>query len=380
MDRYEAIHGQDVSSFDLTSTHRLPTVSAAQALEDLKSDPRRFLSTGLDGLDSAVNDVSTADPDLGGIEKGQVVEVWGPPGSGKTAFAMQLAANTLRDGSKVVWVASQTASTDNVTEDQLNNLLHFVTPSLAHLIGLICKPTTSSIPADTSLVVIDNLSGLVNQTFPKNLETRQPPKGRGPSARRLQVLQFLISALQKLSATRDLVIVVLSQCATRMQLERGATLIPAINAGSWEQGIATRLVLFRDWVMRGDAVHDMHLVGIQKHHGKVDSGGIGPVFAFDIQTDGLIDAELHGTQPSLTLSATPHQKRKLDQTGFEIPDSEGEDYGWEDEDTTEMPSMPPQWQGSEDLLVGQIDDDANRVDEDAEGHLAQSTDEDNEST
>ncbi|KAI1345026.1 hypothetical protein F5Y15DRAFT_364562 [Xylariaceae sp. FL0016] len=108
MEKYHAIHGKDISSFDLISTHRLPTVSAAQALDDLKSDPRRFVSTGLKALDKALNNGAASDgdstPSPGGIEKGQIVEVWGPPGSGKTAFAMQAAANTLRDGRKVVWV------------------------------------------------------------------------------------------------------------------------------------------------------------------------------------------------------------------------------------------------------------------------------------
>jgi hypothetical protein len=53
----------------------------------------------------------------------------------------------------------------------------------------------------------------------------------------------------------------------------------------------------------------------------------------------------------------------------EIPDSEetDEDYGWQDEDDAAMPGMPPQWQGSEDLLLGHVEnavedggDDVNR--------------------
>lgn len=49
----------------------------------------------------------------------------------------------------------------------------------------------------------------------------------------------------------------------------------------------------------------------------------------------------------------PHQKRKLGQTSFEVPDSEDEDYGWADEDEASMPAPPPQWQGSEDVILGQ---------------------------
>ena len=48
------------------------------------------------------------------------------------------------------------------------------------------------------------------------------------------------------------------------------------------------------------------------------------------------------------------QKRKLAETDLEIPDSEGEDdedYGWAEDDEDDVPAMPPQWQGSEDILV-----------------------------
>ncbi|KAJ8120763.1 hypothetical protein ONZ43_g2614 [Nemania bipapillata] len=251
METYESIHGKDVSSFDFSSTHRLPTVSAAQALDELKTDPRQFIPTGLDALDQALAEVSGVSFEDGdgsqrcrGIQKGQVVEIWGPPASGKTTLAMQMAASTLRDSRGVVWVGSNAV------------------------------------------------------------------------ARRLQILQYLVSALQKLSATRDILIVLLSQCATRMQADRGAALTPAISASNWEQGIATRLVLFQDWT--------------------------------------VVSSELR----SVRLVANPrHQKRKFTETDFEIADSEEEDYGWEDEDEAQMPNMPPQWQGSEDLLLGRVEEE-----------------------
>lgn len=58
------------------------------------------------------------------------------------------------------------------------------------------------------------------------------------------------------------------------------------------------------------------------------------------------------SQPSVTFSSTPAHKRKLDETGFEIPDSDDE-FGWGDDDEGALPGMPPQWQGSEDILLGQ---------------------------
>jgi hypothetical protein len=68
------------------------------------------------------------------------------------------------------------ADTQDV-HNPMSNLVHYFTPTLAHLIGLICKPEASSIPTSTSLLVIDGLSGLVNHAFPKNLEPRQVSKG-----------------------------------------------------------------------------------------------------------------------------------------------------------------------------------------------------------
>lgn len=65
---------------------------------------------------------------------------------------------------------------ENLEALNADNLLHFTTPSIAHLIGLLCKPSTSSIPPGTCLIVIDSLSALFNHAFPKNLEPRQPSK------------------------------------------------------------------------------------------------------------------------------------------------------------------------------------------------------------
>ena len=71
-----------------------------------------------------------------------------------------------------------------------------------------------------------------------------------------------------------------------------------------------------------------------------------------------------------------HHKRKLGQTDLEVPDSEDdEDYGWADDDETALPAPPPQWQGSEDILLGtelaQDDDGGN---EDAESASTHSSD------
>ena len=113
------------------------------------------------------------------------------------------------------------------------------------------------------------------------------------SARRLQVLQYIIGALQKLAATRDIAIVVLTQCATKvMQVERGATLVPAINASVWEQGVSTRLVLYRNLAFSDAKVQGLRLVGVQKLNGKTSEAPVDTICAFDIEEVYLLPTQL----------------------------------------------------------------------------------------
>jgi len=69
---------------------RLPTLSAAQALEELSDGPPRCIPTGVKSLDALLGTGHCVkiptQPSQGGIQKGQVTELWGPPGAGKTAF------------------------------------------------------------------------------------------------------------------------------------------------------------------------------------------------------------------------------------------------------------------------------------------------------
>jgi len=69
---------------------RLPTLSASKALENLTSAPKQVISTGLRNLDAVLQDLelgSSNDAAPGGLTRGRVTEIYGPPGVGKTAFA-----------------------------------------------------------------------------------------------------------------------------------------------------------------------------------------------------------------------------------------------------------------------------------------------------
>jgi len=68
---------------------RLPTVSASQALSQLKARGPRAISTGLPQLDALLvgcaNNHNGANMS-GGLIRGKVTEIYGPPGAGKTTF------------------------------------------------------------------------------------------------------------------------------------------------------------------------------------------------------------------------------------------------------------------------------------------------------
>jgi hypothetical protein len=171
-----------------------------------------------------------------------------------------------------------------------------------------------------------------------------------------------------------------------MRSQREAVLTPAINATIWEQGVSTRIALFRDWTWQGNKSASVFLAGVQKLDGKASQDVIEHVSAFHV---GAVSGRKPAVLPTCVAdhikykngiasvcyevgdrptAMTQHQhKRKLGQTDFEIPDSDDEDYGWGDEDDATLPPQPSQWQGSEDLILGQDvghSDDENEAEED----------------
>lgn len=382
---YHSIHGSDIASFDISNTHRLPTISASQALEDLEDKGSNCISTGIKALDKilAPSSVSSqrygsAVAQSGGIKRGQVTEIWGPPGSGRTALGTQLAANALANDGGVVWIDCFHKTPDSRLSAALENIqlskegsagarasaeeasngdrfTRYLCFTLPHFLALLSRPSSTTVPAGTSLIVINCVSALINAALPRSHVVKQKtkqPQGPNASTKRMQALQTIISLLNKLAATRNCAVVILSQCATKMQSEHGATLVPALNATVWEQGISTRIVLFRNWSWEGRTPHSVFLAGVQIVDGHTVMDMVDNASAFTVELTGVRDVEYEAGHP-MEMAAAAQQKRKIGQTELEVPDSEDEDYGWADEDEASLPAPPPQWQGSEDIILGQ---------------------------
>jgi len=66
-----------------------------EKLSRMEEFPAGPFASGFDALDSALH---------GGFPRGRIVEIFGPPASGKTTFALQIASNLQRTGNTAVWV------------------------------------------------------------------------------------------------------------------------------------------------------------------------------------------------------------------------------------------------------------------------------------
>ncbi|KKF93569.1 hypothetical protein CFO_g4086 [Ceratocystis platani] len=155
-----------------------------------------------------------------------------------------------------------------------------------------------------------------------------------------------------------------------MESGRAASLVPAINGTVWEQAIATRLVLFKDWIWRGrdsevtpirhDSFQEVVFVGVQKLQGKTCVYAMEHMVGFRIESAGLVSVKDIRRNIGGPFAERHGPKRNVSEAGLEIPDSDDEEdeYGWDDRYNNQVP-RPSQWQGSEDLIL-----DANRHDED----------------
>ncbi|POS85432.1 hypothetical protein EPUL_001850 [Erysiphe pulchra] len=384
----------------------MPTISAAQALRDLTSSPARCISTGIHELDMAIQNKNPSDDKFGfgGISRGQVTEIHGPPGVGKTALAVQLAASVLYSGEEVVWIDAShkisgarlaqtlklfkplnTASPPSSPslDSLLSRFTQFSTPTLAHLMAILSILISGHLPQNTGLLVIDSLSALTTIMFSRDLDALSNFRKSGPSktsGSKFPILQKLISSMQKLAATRNISVVVTLQCSTKINHGLDAILVPAINISTWEQGLGCRLVLFRNWGWNWNCDYGNYISGFRfakviKAMGAIMSDDKENVVGLRILESGLISYIQPNLVPQNTTvgissksksNVSIPQKRKLLSSEIEIvsSDNDEENYGWRNEDENELPPPPPQWQGSEDLLVGVRAEDE---DEDEDG-------------
>ncbi|KAI9722512.1 MAG: hypothetical protein M1828_004759 [Chrysothrix sp. TS-e1954] len=292
-----------------SSSHRLPTLSATQALTSTDdtsnhdSDPIPLNLPTLDALLSSSSSTSffsshiPPNKQTHGLPRGQLTELHGPPGSGKTTLALVAAAGALRRGAGVIWIdcksrlpvtrlASMLAAglgqsgredkeaeeVDEKVKELLNRLTHFHAATIPHLIALLTprSPTTTTtnnnptqrtpplltIPSTPppSLIILDHLPLLLQTSYPPSLSTTSRSN---PPTRRTTTLHHLAHLLTSLSLTTTAAILLTSHTITRIRPNRPATLHPALGGSEgrerqiWEDAVGARVCLFRDWGVCG---------------------------------------------------------------------------------------------------------------------------------
>jgi hypothetical protein len=187
-------------------------------------------------------------------------------------------------------------------DDMRSHFHHYTIPTLAHLLALFMHPPSSFPPPNTSLIIIDSISTLFDNAYPRNADDRaaknRNDQARWAAGRKFAVMNELISMLTKLAAMHDIALLITSQTITRIRAGSRALLVPAISGAEWENGISTRLVLFRDWVpgqgkwTKADAarMQKTRFAGVLKANGAglADDGGVGSIVPFAIEEVSLI--------------------------------------------------------------------------------------------
>ncbi|KAI9714637.1 MAG: hypothetical protein M1812_006302 [Candelaria pacifica] len=373
---------KDITNYTSSSPHRLPTISASQALQSINSSKTRTISTGLKTIDDLLQGRYTGTQakrnGRGGLSRGHVTEIYGPPGVGKTSFAMQICANALHSGEQVIWVVGprfkeillgfhlpddqeelpSSPPTSRSINDLLSKLDYFTIPTLPHLLALLFHPSPKFPPSGTTLIIIDSISTLFSNAFARTTEgklpinqpnfNKKPNVSQWAASRKWAVMEDFMAKLGRLAAMNNIAVLMTSQTTTKVRADTGAVLHPAMSGKGWDRGLTNRIVLYRDWPSSfsedtefSENTLAIRYAGVVKAGGVMQNGleGLGSVIPFVIESNGLIEItptlSPTNNRIAIPIISGPH-KRKL----AEVADSQSEDealasdeeYGWVEDD------------------------------------------------
>jgi hypothetical protein len=146
---------------------------------------------------------------------------------------------------------AEDAPSGNGTSHDLDaRFKYYAIPTLPHLLALLTHPTPHFPPPGTSLIVIESISTLFDNAYPRTNYDRfktQTDAEKWAAGRRFAVMGELMTKLARLATINNVAILLTNQTITRVRFGQGALLLPAIYGSEWDNGVSTQLVLFRDW-------------------------------------------------------------------------------------------------------------------------------------
>ncbi|KAK5936809.1 hypothetical protein PMZ80_010928 [Knufia obscura] len=269
-----------------SSAHRLPTLNGAEALLDA-IEKHKPISTSLTALDATLCSTDEALSDNGGLPRGRLTEIYGAPGCGKTHFAIQLAANALRedDAARVVWVDTsaqlpyahlkqfleapqrgqegEVPITNGVEDHEQQSaderLDHLYVSSFPHLMAVLLHPSQDFPPSGTTLLVVDNLSNIAMIGLPQSEKvsnssaatngslSREDIISKSIAARRGAMLSAISAGLARVAASRNIAIVVTNSVSSHRKYGgKNSVLRSALNVQQWNENVSNRIVIYRE--------------------------------------------------------------------------------------------------------------------------------------
>jgi DNA repair protein RadB len=160
----------------------------------------------------------------GGIEKRTITQFFGPPGSGKTNIALNLAVQVAGEGKKVAYIDTEGGiSIDRVKqlsgddfEEIANNIIVFEPDSFQKQSNDLKTISTwlNSNPDELDLIIIDSAVALyrLNEGKKSNLLNRE--------------LGVQMGILSKLARKYDIAVVITNQIYSTFEIERSSTIKP----------------------------------------------------------------------------------------------------------------------------------------------------------
>jgi hypothetical protein len=134
---------------------------------------------------------------------------------------------------------------------------HLHISSFPHLLSILVPPDPDFIPEKISILVIDDLSDIVLTGLPHNEKYNEPTTNglsrddviaKSTAKRRSALLSALSSSLARLAAAQNTAVVVLNKTSSYRKLGiKGPVLRPALNVQQWNDNIATRIAVCRDF-------------------------------------------------------------------------------------------------------------------------------------